>query len=561
MANLAETNTQNAAAGDKPAFSLLSALKASMGLTGDSAGGLFASLLAETKQSMPKVQPAEPSPVQPRSESNKEDLHQQKAQMRDAVQSPSRMGDDRPKENTVSRAEQSTAPKRAEADAPKKQETREEGEAREEAPKVVAQSDDSAQAPEGESKAAVAALAVAYDDQTTADEGMDEETLMAFLAAFGPLDGSAKKETAETPLTTTETKSDEAQETLEAMMSAEMAALMALHRTATKTEGAGGVTFEKKSSDEEGKAQREGEILAGEISETLTAQNDNEALAGQLKGAGDKQALANEKEEQAALDAMQKPLAQAVEKGEVKSTLSPTEKKENGPHEVRDFFLNQTQAPETKGGLTIATLQQAVKQNAAVETTVTNEASASAGKTATTTTPVGTVGRTAGSYDFASQLSASRVAKGGTTGLPQAIEQVAVQLHKTVKDGKDEMTIQLRPAELGKIEIKLEFSADKKVHGTVVADNAATLSLLQKDSDVLQRALQDAGLQADAGCLQFSLRGDGQQDASAQNQSGGHSSHFRADGLASLEDGEGGDLAASDVETYYITPGRVNLRV
>ncbi len=183
---------------------------------------------------------------------------------------------------------------------------------------------------------------------------------------------------------------------------------------------------------------------------------------------------------------------------------------------------------------------------------------ATSGGSGSTATAVGDVGKTAGSYQWTSQLASTTAARSETARAARTVEQVAVQLHKMVKAGKDEMTIHLRPADLGKIEIKLSFGSDKSVQGTVVADKLSTLQALQKDADVLQRALQEAGLQADAGSLQFSLRGDGQQNASAWE----HARNESLDGENQLASSsvELAD-AAADAELYYITPERVNLRV
>jgi|GEM_PF-1541281 len=166
------------------------------------------------------------------------------------------------------------------------------------------------------------------------------------------------------------------------------------------------------------------------------------------------------------------------------------------------------------------------------------------------------------SYHFASELSAARAARGGTAGLPGAVEQVAIQLHKQVKEGNEEMTVMLRPPELGRVDIKLSFSEGNKVQGTVVADNQATLDLLSKDVGSLQRALQDAGLRADPGCLQFSLRGDGQANTTGANANGNGGASSNAQNETALAAAESGESAAGeDAEIYYITPGRVNLRV
>ncbi len=53
----------------------------------------------------------------------------------------------------------------------------------------------------------------------------------------------------------------------------------------------------------------------------------------------------------------------------------------------------------------------------------------------------------------------------------------------------------------------MEVGHDGRVNAVVTADNKDTLDMLQKDSRELERALQQAGLQADSGSLSFNLRG------------------------------------------------------
>lgn len=165
------------------------------------------------------------------------------------------------------------------------------------------------------------------------------------------------------------------------------------------------------------------------------------------------------------------------------------------------------------------------------------------------------------SYDFAGQLSATRATKGGAAGLPQVIEQVTLQIHKLAKNGVDQMTIQLRPAELGKVEIKLQFGEDNKVQGQVIVDNPATYDLLSKDSRGIERALQEAGLRTDPGGLQFSLRDGGQSGAMLGQEQNRSSSGNAANGFFAND--EAGDVLEADfaVESYYVTPGRVNIKV
>jgi len=253
-------------------------------------------------------------------------------------------------------------------------------------------------------------------------------------------------------------------------------------------------------------------------------------------------------------------------KGEkpIESSLLTTSKADD----FFNFFNNLTSGTAVSAPPALSTdLAAAIKNSMSTAITGISEASATTSTasqtTTSTTTPVLTEAtKPAGSYDFASQLSATRATKGGATGLPQAVEQVALLLRKQAADGTDQMTLQLRPAELGRIDIKLQFSSDNKVQGTVIVDNPATLDLLLKDVGSLQRALQDAGLRADAGSLQFNLRGDGQAGFSNPNANKNAQNNTSPQNPYVLDDmGDTANLAASEIETYYITPGRVNLRV
>jgi len=105
--------------------------------------------------------------------------------------------------------------------------------------------------------------------------------------------------------------------------------------------------------------------------------------------------------------------------------------------------------------------------------------------------------------------------------LPPAHEQIAVQIQSAMQNGTNRLTVDLQPAELGRVEIKLDVDKDKNVTATVVVDRPGTLDLLQRDSKALERALQDAGLQTNSGSLSFSLRDSGGQGGNAQNGAAG----------------------------------------
>lgn len=132
----------------------------------------------------------------------------------------------------------------------------------------------------------------------------------------------------------------------------------------------------------------------------------------------------------------------------------------------------------------------------------------------------------------------------------QVMEQVSVQIDKQVKDGADTIKINLKPVELGKIEIKLEVSADGQVKATVTADKPETLALLQKDAKGLEKALSDAGLKPDSSATSFSLKGGEQQQNADRGNNNTRSRRGRSRG------GNGGDGDASLAGAGAVQSGR-----
>jgi flagellar hook-length control protein FliK len=98
---------------------------------------------------------------------------------------------------------------------------------------------------------------------------------------------------------------------------------------------------------------------------------------------------------------------------------------------------------------------------------------------------------------------------------PPLFEQVAFTLRQAAaSDGASStINIQLKPASLGAIQVKLDIGHDGKISAVISADRSDTLNLLRQDSQGLEQALRDAGLRADSGSLSFNLRGDPQSYA------------------------------------------------
>jgi flagellar hook-length control protein FliK len=120
-------------------------------------------------------------------------------------------------------------------------------------------------------------------------------------------------------------------------------------------------------------------------------------------------------------------------------------------------------------------------------------------------------------------MAASQMARPAPVETAAGI-QIAIHISRAVQDGIDRFSVRLNPPELGRVDIKLEVAHDGRAIAVVSADRQETLDLLQRDARGLERALQEAGLKADSGSLNFSLRQDGREgeQAAANNRSGSH---------------------------------------
>lgn len=97
---------------------------------------------------------------------------------------------------------------------------------------------------------------------------------------------------------------------------------------------------------------------------------------------------------------------------------------------------------------------------------------------------------------------------------------IGVAIARRIGMGGDEITLQLNPASLGRIAVKIAFE-DGSLRATLSADNPAALDLLRRDSGDLARALDQAGIRSDSASLSFQGRGaDGQPAGSRFAQPG-----------------------------------------
>jgi flagellar hook-length control protein FliK len=142
---------------------------------------------------------------------------------------------------------------------------------------------------------------------------------------------------------------------------------------------------------------------------------------------------------------------------------------------------------------------------------------------------------------------------------PTAANQVSVQLSKTIQNGDNKIKIQLRPQELGRVEVKLEIANDGRAKAMIIAERSETLDILQKDVRVLERALQDAGLKTDQNSLSFDLHGrkDNSDTRQANSESSKDDTNPDTSDVSNSLENESNPISATAIG---ITPdGSINL--
>lgn len=103
---------------------------------------------------------------------------------------------------------------------------------------------------------------------------------------------------------------------------------------------------------------------------------------------------------------------------------------------------------------------------------------------------------------------------------------IAATLTKAANGAPRDITVQLNPPELGRVNVKVEVNKDKSLKAVLTIEKPETYLLLQKDQTALQQTLQTLGV-ATGGDLSFQLAHDGAFDRNP-NQGGGGSHGARA---------------------------------
>jgi Flagellar hook-length control protein FliK len=117
------------------------------------------------------------------------------------------------------------------------------------------------------------------------------------------------------------------------------------------------------------------------------------------------------------------------------------------------------------------------------------------------------------------------------TDISATLGSLPVAIASRALKGAREFTIHLHPAELGKVEVKMEVNDKGEIKAKLSVERVETLQMLQRDSSSLQRSLEQAGFKTSSDSLQFSLSQDhGSKHQHAQmNWSHNHNPQQKAD--------------------------------
>lgn len=130
----------------------------------------------------------------------------------------------------------------------------------------------------------------------------------------------------------------------------------------------------------------------------------------------------------------------------------------------------------------------------------------------------------AGSGNASANANTATVRIGTLPGQTQPTQlpamAIALQMARNLQKGTNRFDIRLDPPEMGRIDVRMEVHRDGTVSAHLTVEKAQTLDLLQRDARALQQALNDAGLQANADSLNFSLH-DEKAGGGAPEFSGG----------------------------------------
>lgn len=132
-------------------------------------------------------------------------------------------------------------------------------------------------------------------------------------------------------------------------------------------------------------------------------------------------------------------------------------------------------------------------------------------------------------------------------GAPETVANLAAQILKKLEGKSTRFDLELDPAGLGKVDVRLEIGAQGRLTAAMTCDNPQAAAELRSRASELQRALEQAGFNLSGG-LSFDVAGDrGQQQGQAwQDQADNGGRGFRGHAFQAALDTAGDAADAAD---------------
>jgi flagellar hook-length control protein FliK len=153
--------------------------------------------------------------------------------------------------------------------------------------------------------------------------------------------------------------------------------------------------------------------------------------------------------------------------------------------------------------------------------------------------------------------AAARLSVTAATLAVVPLNGLALQIAVTAQSGKSRFEIRLDPAELGRIDVRIDVDRHGQLTSHLTVEKPETLAMLRQDAPQLQRALDNAGFKTGDSGLQFSLRDQSSSGQNSGNEAGRHAQRL----IISEDDSVPAALAG---RTYGRMPGSgsgVDIRV
>jgi len=85
------------------------------------------------------------------------------------------------------------------------------------------------------------------------------------------------------------------------------------------------------------------------------------------------------------------------------------------------------------------------------------------------------------------------------------VDEVPARIRRVAESGGRQLQVRLMPAELGRLDIRLEFDGEQGLRVQIRADNDHALDLLQRQGHQLERALQQSGFEVGRDAVRYEL--------------------------------------------------------